>query len=116
MIGSDPGPTSTRAVESTRPWGLALLRIVSGSAMLWCLIVAGQAAEVPQACRLGAAAVLGLTFWRPEAGLLLAVGMAPAGALFAPAPARAAELFAWALLAGWLLALWRPVSHVRWPR
>ena len=116
MIGSDPIHTSTRAVESTRQWGLALLRIVSGGAMLWCLIVAAQAAEVPQVCRLGAAAVLGLTFWRPEAGLLLTVGLAPAGALFTPAPVRAAELFAWALVAGWLLALWRPLSHARWPR
>jgi hypothetical protein len=94
----------------------ALLRVVSGGAVLWCLIVAAQAAELPRVCELAAAAILGLTLWRPEAGLLLAVGLAPAGALFTPAPARVAELFAWALVAGWLLAVWRPLSNMRWPR
>jgi O-antigen ligase len=39
---------------------------------------------------------------------------APAGALLTPA--RGAELCAWALVAGWLLSLWRPLSKTGWPR
>ena len=42
--------------------------------------------------------------------------LAPAGALFAAAPARAAELFAWSFIAVWLLSIWRPLSKAGWPR
>lgn len=60
--------------------------------------------------------ILATTLWRPTWGLALTVALAPAGALFAAAPARVPELFAWTFLAGWLLRLWRPLSLSPWPR
>lgn len=92
------------------------VRLLVGAALAWCVGLAAAAPELPRVCAVAAAVILGLTAWRPGAGLLLVVGLAPAGALFAPPPARAAELFAWAFLAGWLLRLWRPLTTTDWPR
>jgi O-antigen ligase len=79
-------------------------------------MLAAAAPELPAACKLAAAAIAAITAWRPGPGLLLVAGLAPAGALFAPAPARAAELFAWAFLTAWLLCAWRPLARSGWPR
>jgi O-antigen ligase len=56
------------------------------------------------------------TAWQPRWGLVLAAALAPTGALLAAAPARAAELMAWAFVAAWLLSIWRPLSPAGWPR
>ena len=92
------------------------LRLLIGGALAWCVVLAAAAPELPRVCALAAVVIVGITLWRPGAGLLLVVGLAPAGALFAPGPARAAELFAWAFLGGWLLRLWRPLTASAWPR
>ena len=63
-----------------------------------------------------ALAIAAVTMWQPRWGLALLALLAPAGALLAAAPARGAELLAWALVAGWLLAIWRPLSKAGWPR
>lgn len=52
--------------------------------------------------------IAAVTLWRPRWGLVATVALLPAGALFAPAPARPTELFAWAFLAAWLIRGARP--------
>ena len=84
-------------------------RLLVGATLAWCVGVAVAAPEVPRACALAGMALFAATLWRPAAGLLALAALAPAGALLAPAPVRAAELLAWAVLAGWLLRVWRPL-------
>ena len=67
-------------------------------------------------CKALAIVIVAATVWQPRWGLVLTTALAPAGALLAAAPARAAELFAWSLVAGWLLSVWRPLSQAGWPR
>ncbi len=51
-----------------------------------------------------------LTCWRPVAGLAAVLLVAPAGLLVAASPVHVAELLAWAFVAAWLLAIWRPLG------
>jgi O-antigen ligase len=92
--------------------GRAAARGARGAIALPLVAAISIVATVPQAALpvAIALAIAGLTFWRPGVGLLLLVALAPAGRLFAPAPIRAAELFAWSFLAAWLLAIWRPLG------
>lgn len=92
------------------------LRLVLGGTLAWCVVLALGSPELPRACAIAAIAAFALTAWRPDAGLLLLTGVAPAGALLASAPIRATELLAWAFLSGWLLRLWRPLCEAGWPR
>ena len=92
------------------------LRLVAGGALAWCLIASLAAPGFPGICKALALVVVAATVWQPRWGLILTTALAPAGALLAAAPARAAELFAWSLVAGWLLSAWRPLSHAGWPR
>ena len=119
-MGSDPGdPISAPAqpFEPPHPRGLTpVLRLVPGSALAWCVGTAIVAPELPPSCAAAALVIFAATLWQPRWGLALTVALAPAGALLAAAPTRATELFAWALLAGWLLRLWQPLSGPRWPR
>lgn len=91
-------------------------RLLGGAIVTWWVMLATLAPEVPRACALGAIAVFLTALWRPPAALLLVAAVAPACALLAAPPARAAELLAWALLAGWLLRLWQPLASMAWPR
>ena len=93
-----------------------MLRLLSGGAIAWWLAGTVVAPELPALCAPAALAILATTLWRPAWGLALTAALAPAGGLFAAAPARAAELFAWAFLAGWLMGIWRPLSRSEWPR
>ena len=93
-----------------------VLRALLGGMLAWLVVVAARAPEIPLAAMSTALVIAGLTAWRPAAGLVAAVAVMPAGALFAPPPARAAELFATAFGAAWLLTLWRPLSGRPWPR
>jgi O-antigen ligase len=92
------------------------LRVVAGGALAWCVTLAAAAPEFPLLCKAAALLILAITLRDPRWGLVLTAAAAPAGALAASAPARAAELFVWALMAGWLLAVWRPLSTAGWPR
>jgi O-antigen ligase len=103
--------TQPRAVTVGRT-----LRLIAGGALAWCLTVSLAAPAFTGVCKAVAIVVLAATVWQPRWGLVLVTTLAPAGALLAAAPARAAELFAWALLAGWLLSAWRPLSPAGWPR
>jgi O-antigen ligase len=71
--------------------------------------------ELSWLCAGVAATIAAVTLWRPAWGLVVTTAIVPAGALLAIAPARAAELFAWAFLGAWLLRLWRPLSVEPWP-
>ena len=116
-MGSDPIHKAAQHLESSPRGGLTpVLRLVAGGALAWCIGAAAVAPELPAFCAPAALVILATTLWRPRWGLALTTALAPAGALFAAAPVRAAELFAWAFLAGWLLRVWRPLSASRWPR
>ncbi len=116
-MGSDPIHKSTQPLESPRRWGLTpILRLLPGAWLVWCVAAAAIAPELPAFCAPAALVILAITLWQPRWGLVLTTALAPAGALLASAPARAAELFAWAFLAGWLLRVWRPLSATPWPR
>lgn len=91
-------------------------RIVLSAFLAWFVAHALVAPEITRVAALAALSVAGLTFWRPGLGLLLLTGLAPAGALFAAAPVRAAELLAWSFLMAWLLRVWAPLSRNGWPR
>jgi len=100
-----------------RQWGLTpILRLLPGAWLVWCVAAAAVAPELPAFCAAAALVILAITPWQPRWGLVLTAALAPAGALLAGAPARAAELFAWAFLAGWLLRVWRPLAVTPWPR
>lgn len=96
-------------------------RLLVGATLAWWVWLAAAAPEMPAVAALAAAAVAAATLWRPGAGLLMVAALAPAGALLAPPPARAAELLAWALLSVWLLRVWRALvpregPSPPWPR
>ena len=90
-------------------------RLAAGVALGWSVALAVAAPEVPPVCQAAALLTLLLTLWRPDLGLLALALLAPAGLLLAPAPVRATEILAWALLAGWLLRVWRPLAERGWP-
>jgi hypothetical protein len=116
-MASDPPYASAQRLKSRYRKGLTLvIRLVPGGALVWCVWAATVAPEVPLFCAAAALVILATTLWQPRWGLALTTALAPAGVLLAAAPTRAAELFAWAFLAGWLLRLWRPLSGSRWPR
>lgn len=94
----------------------AILRVLAGAAFAWCVASAVAGPELPLGAKLAALAVAALTAWRADAGLLVVVALAPAGALAASPPARPAELLAWTFLATWLLRIDRPLSEAGWPR
>jgi hypothetical protein len=85
-------------------------RLLVGAILGWLIWVAVTAPEIPAAAVVAAAAVAAATVWHPGAGLLMVAALTPAAALLAQPPARAAELLAWALLAAWLLCIWRPLA------
>jgi hypothetical protein len=96
-------------------------RLLVGAVLGWRIWIAATAPEMPQAAVVAAAGVAAATVWYAGAGLLMVAALTPAAALLAQPPARAAELLAWALLAAWLLCLWRPLaaresSEAAWPR
>lgn len=74
------------------------------------------APEFPAFCAPAALVILATTDWQPRWALALTAALAPADARFVSAPVRAAKLFAWVFLAGWLLRVWGPLSVSRWPR
>jgi O-antigen ligase len=92
------------------------LRVLAGGALAAWVIASALAPEFPAFCAGAAAFILVTTAWPPRwRGLVATAAVAPAGALLAAAPARAAELFAWSLAAGWLLSIRRPLSQTGWP-
>jgi O-antigen ligase len=98
----------------TRPLALTL-RLCAGGVLAWITTVALTAPELGLAAKVAAATVVAATVWTPLAGLVATLALASAGALFAAPPARTVELLAWAFLAAWLLAVWRPLSDGRRP-
>ena len=92
------------------------LRVLVGALLAWPLIVAVVAPEVPRAAIAGAILIAAATLWSAPAGLVLTAALAPAAALLAAPPVRAAELFAWSFLSTGLLSVWRPVWPARLPR
>src|SRR6185436_5612044 len=94
----------------------AAARVLLSAFLAWYVGHAINAPDMARVAAIAAAAVAVLTFWRPGLGLLLLTGLAPAGALFAPAPVRTAELLAWSFLSAWLLRIWAPLSANGWPR
>jgi O-antigen ligase len=113
-VKTQPGGRDDSAVAVTIA-GRAL-RLAAGGALAVCLIVSLATPGFPGICKALALVIVATTVWQPRWGLVLTTALAPAGALLAAAPARAAELFAWALVAGWLLSVWRPLSPAGWPR
>jgi O-antigen ligase len=91
-------------------------RVAVGSWLAWSVVLAIAAPELPWSCSALAILVASITLWRPLWGLVLTTAIVPMGTLLADTPLRASELFAWAFLAAWLVALWRPLSASPWPR
>jgi O-antigen ligase len=85
-------------------------RLLCGAILGWSIWVAAMTPDIPAAAVVAAAAVTAATVWHPGAGLLMVAALTPAASLLAQPPARAAELLAWALLAAWLLCIWRPLA------
>ncbi|MGE3578262.1 MAG: O-antigen ligase family protein, partial [Vicinamibacterales bacterium] len=92
---------------------VGLARALAAAVLLGALAVGAAAPEVPLLLKLACGAALAATLAHPVAGLLTVAALAPAGLLLAPAPASASEALAWSFLAGWLLALWRPLGATR---
>ncbi len=92
------------------------LRLIAGAALASSVVWALATPELPVLCKAAALLIAAAASWQPLWGLTLLTMLAPAGALFAAAPARAAELFAWSFIAAWLLSIWRPLSKAGWPR
>jgi O-antigen ligase len=92
------------------------LRLVAGGAAAWSVIGSLAAPEFSTLCKVLALVIVAAALGRPLWGLVLTSTLAPAGTLLAAAPARAAELFAWSFVAGWLLSIKRPLSPAGWPR
>ena len=86
-----------------------VLRLLLGGLLAWWVAAAVVSPGMPRAASAAGAAIGILTLWRAEWGLLAVIAMAPAGALLAAPPARAAEMFALAFLAVWLLRIPRPL-------
>lgn len=96
--------------------GAAALRLAGGALLAWWVAVAAAAPEIPRATAAAALAVTVLAMWRPTHGLVAIAALMPAAALFAPPPARGAELLAAAFLLGWLVRVWSPLTPAPWPR
>ena len=92
------------------------LRLIAGAPLAACVVWAVASPEFPALSKVAALVIAGAAAWQPLWGLALLTMLAPAGALFAAAPARAAELFGWSFIAVWLLSIWRPLSKAGWPR
>jgi hypothetical protein len=92
------------------------LRLITGGLLAAGVVGALASAEVSLLCKAAALVVAAATVWQPRWGLVLTALLTPAGALLTAAPARGAELLAWALIAAWLLSVWRPLSRAGWPR
>jgi len=105
----------TRSPAAATFAGLAL-RLIAGAPLAACVVWAVAAPEFPVRCKAAALLIAAAAAWQPLWGLTLLTMLAPAGALFAAAPARAAELCAWSFIAAWLLSIWRPLSKAGWPR
>ena len=104
-------------LPSSLPFRLtSILRVAIGLVMAWRVGLAVAAPELSPLARLVVAVVFGVALWRPAAAMMVAVVVAPAGALLSPEPARTAELVAWAVLSAWLLGLHRPLASAGWPR
>jgi O-antigen ligase len=90
-------------------------RLIAAAAIGFCVVSAllsAHAGIIPAACAL---LILGLTLWQPRLGLAATAALAPAGALLAAPPFRAAELFAWTFVAASLVRVWQPRGGP-WPR
>jgi O-antigen ligase len=85
------------------------LRLLLGGLLAWWVAAAIVSPGMPRAASAAATAIAILTLGRAEWGLLAVIAMAPAGALLAATPARAAEMFALAFLAAWLLRIPQPL-------
>ena len=92
------------------------LRLGAAAALAWCVAVALAAPEFPLLTRAAAAAVALVTAWRPDYALVAVAALTPAGLLLAGEPARGADLLAWAFVAVWLGAVWRPLAPAGLPR
>ena len=114
MTASPPGPERPGA-PGGRGWSSAI-RVALGTWLAWAVGLAIVAPELSWLSAATAAAVAAMTLWRPAWGLVATAAIVPVGALYATAPAHAAEFFSWAFLAAWLLGLWRPLSSAAWPR
>lgn len=90
---------------------VVLARLAAAAVLLGGLGVAAAAPEVPLLLKATCTAILGVTLVWPAAGVLSVLALAPAGLLFAPQPANAAEAMAWSFLAGWLASVWRPLGR-----
>ncbi len=91
---------------------IALLRLLIGAALAWCVALNVAAGETPLVADLAAVTVVLCTAWRPAYGVTAVLVLAPAGMLLAPVPARVAELLAWTFVAILLLRPW-PASRER---
>lgn len=80
------------------------------------MLAAVLAPETGTTADLLAAAIVGLTAWRPLAGLSAAVCIAPAGLLIAPPPVHLAEICTWAFVSAWLCDIRRPLAAAPLPR
>ncbi len=89
------------------------LRLCAGGVLAWITAIALLSPQLAVAAKLAAATVIAATIWTPLAGVVVTLGLAAAALLLASPPARAAELLAWAFLAAWLLAVWRPLTDGR---
>jgi hypothetical protein len=90
------------------------LRLIAGFALAWGIGGALSSAAFSTLGKAVALAIAAVALCQPPYGLILFALWAPMGALMTPT--RGAELCAWALVAGWLLSVWRPLSITGWPR
>jgi hypothetical protein len=97
-------------------YGGQFLRIGGGVVLASLVGLAATDPFMPPVAAIAAVAVLALAAWRAELALVAVVGLAPAGLLLAPNPARGAEMVAWAFLAGWLIRIDRPLASRPVPR
>ena len=108
-LGSRPGKGPRVRALAVAP------RLALGAMLAWCVFVALIAPELPRVTAALGLLIFVAALWRPSAALIAVAAFTPAGLLFAPPPAHAAELFAWAFLSGWLLRIWRPLAGAGWP-
>ncbi|MEQ1895944.1 MAG: O-antigen ligase family protein [Vicinamibacterales bacterium] len=97
-------------MTSTPRIPVAALRLACAATLLWPLLLAATAPELPVTLKGLAIAVFLASLVRPSAGLLAVLALAPLGLLLAPEPASASETLAWSFLAGWLAGVWRPLG------
>ena len=108
--GEGEGPSQAEGARGGFARISSVLRLAIGAALAWRVVFAITAPELPAPTRLLAALVFSIALWRPAAGLTLAVAFVPAGALLAPAPARAAELLRGRSWSAWLLRRLAPAG------